>query len=115
MENENIANVMNGVRQSAESFTKNQRRLHEIVSSPNTHNIQAAIDSKREIDRQDRLESLELLNKNLTRQIARLKKEATIKAIICGAAGTIIGGIFMHYYPRIINWVASWIGLSLSL
>lgn len=107
MKNEGIEKIMSGMKQCTESFTKSQKQLHEAISNPDTSKVQSAIDSKREMDKQERLEELELLNKNLIKQIKFLNKWSTTKTIISGAIGCIVGGIFMYYFPIILNWISN--------
>ena len=74
MKNEGIEKITSDMKQCAESFTKSQKQLREAMNSPNTSKLQAAIDSKREIDKQERIKELEIQNKDLEERIKRTKR-----------------------------------------
>ncbi|MCS3200211.1 hypothetical protein [Candidatus Bacteroides intestinigallinarum] len=97
--------MKNIISRSIKSFDKHQRQMKDVLGGNETKMLQDAIDSKRELNKQDRMEELESLNKNLIKQLKYENRNSNIRAIICGALGCIIGGIFMYYFPDILKWI----------
>lgn len=81
---------MNNIKNSIDTFTNNQKRLHESMSNLNTSKLQAAIDSKREMDKQDRIKELEAQNKDLVERIEKSQKNQIWIAILSAIIGSVI-------------------------
>lgn len=78
---------MNNITDSVNKFSANQKRLHETICNPNTSNLQSAIDSKRELDSQNRVKELEKQNIDLVNRLKKNQKYQVWISILC----TIIG------------------------
>ncbi|WP_296122336.1 hypothetical protein [uncultured Bacteroides sp.] len=90
MKNEGIEKTTSGMKQCSESFTKSQKQLREAINNPNASKLQAAIDSKREIGKQERIKELELQNKDLEERINKSQKNQVWIAILSAIIGAAV-------------------------
>lgn len=85
------------MKQCSESFTKSQKQLREAINSPNTSKLQAAIDSKREIDKQERIKELDLQNKDLEERIKKNQKNQVWIAILSAVIGAAMSFLLQKF------------------
>lgn len=97
MKNEGIEKITSDMRQCAESFTKSQKQLREAMNSPNTSKLQAAIDSKRKIDKQERIKELEIQNKDLEERIKKNQKNQIWLAILSAIVGAAMSFLLQKF------------------